>query len=368
MPGRRITGTLVAGLVLAASGIAWAGQPPPASASGSGVSGSRAGGSGAAGARARPAALHVAGTAVVLPHATLTSAFTQAPDGAVYYSAGRRIYLAGTPAAKVVARGTVLALGATAAGLFAAVGQTVTEYRRTTGATVAAWTLRASYRKVAWAGLYPAGSRVWAITDDNCDTCGLEYGNVYWFSTSAAAVHRVSAGTAYPDFAAATRSGLYYQASTSAGSYLVRARPGAARRAANSYLFGPPAVSGRTVALLLHHFGKHAGQYLYGYRAGSLQRIFTRHVPASERDIAGTGAGLLALLAACASYSCPTAKVSLLAAASGATISTVAVPDALSLLTGPSAVVLTYSGGTFRMERLATSRRQAPVRWRHSAR
>ena len=155
MPGRRITGTLVAGLVLAASGIAWAGQPPPASASGSG----------AAGARALPAALHVAGTAVMLPHATLTSAFTQAPDGAVYYSAGRRIYLAGTPAAKVVARGTVLALGATAAGLLAAVGKTVTEYRRTTGATVAAWTLRASYRKVAWAGLYPAGSRVWAITD-----------------------------------------------------------------------------------------------------------------------------------------------------------------------------------------------------------
>jgi hypothetical protein len=349
MPGRRITGTLVAGLVLAASGIAWAGQPPPASASGSGASGS-----GAAGARALPAALHVAGTAVVLPHATLTSAFTQAPDGAVYYSAGRRIYLAGTPAAKVVARGTVLALGATAAGLFAAVGKTVTEYRRTSGATVAAWTLRASYRKLAWAGLYPAGSRVWAITDDNCDTCGLEYGNVYWFSTSAAVVHRVGTGTAYPDFAAATRSGLYYQASTSAGSYLVRARPdGAARRAANSYLFGPLAVSGRTVALLLHHFGKHAGQYLYGYRATSLQRIFTRHVPGSERDIAGTSAGLVALLAGCASYSCPTAKVSLLAAASGATISTVAVPDALSLLAGPSAVVLTYSGGTFRMERLA---------------
>ncbi len=340
MPGRKITGTLVAGLVLAASGIAWAGQPPSASASRG---------------TTRPAALHVAGAAVVLPHATLTSAFTQAPDGAVYYSAGRRIYLAGAPGAKVVARGTVLALGATTAGLFAAVGKTVTEYRRTTGAKMAAWTLPASYRKVAWAGLYPAGSRVWAITDDNCDTCGLEYGNVYWFSTSAAVVHRVSTQTAYPDFAAATRSGLYYQASTSAGSFLVLARPdGAARRTANSYLFGPLAVSGRTVALLLHHFGKHSGQYLYGYLSTSLERIFTRHVPGSERDIAGTGAGLLALLASCASYSCPTAKVSQLAAATGATISTVAVPDALSLLAGPSAVVLTYAAGTFRLERLAT--------------
>ncbi len=310
----------------------------------------------AQGGLARPAVLHRAHPPVTLTHASLTSAFAEAPNGAVYYSAGARVYLAGgaaTPA--VVASGTVLALAANSTAVFADVGKTVTEYRRSTGAKVAAWRLVSSYRRVVWAGLYAVGSRVWAITDDNCDTCGLQYGNVYWFSAGAATVHRVSTGTAYPDFAAASPAGFYYQASVAAKGYLVRATPaGGTIRAANSYLFGPLALAGGKAELLLYHSGKHSGVYLNGYRHTSLQQVFTRRVSSSARQIAGTGIGLLLLSAPCNSYSCPTAKVSLLSTTTGATTSTLPVPDALSVLAGPAAAVLTYNGTTMSLLRLAS--------------
>lgn len=301
-----------------------------------------------------PASLHRVGLPVTLKFASLTSAFAEAPNGAVYYSAGPRVYLGGQSAPAVIASGKVLALAVNATTVFADVGRTVTAYRRSNGTKLASWLLASAYRRVAWAGLYSVGSRVWAMTDDNCDTCGLEYGNVYWFSAAAAAVHRVSTGTAYPDFAAASPAGLYYQANAGAKGYLVRATPGGGSiRAANTYLFGPLALAGGKVEMLLYHSGKHSGVYLYGYRHTGLQHVFTRRVSPSGRQIAGTGIGLLLLSAPCNSYSCPTAKVSLLSTVTGATLSTLSVPDGLTVLAGPSPVVLTYTGTTLRMQRLA---------------
>ena len=68
---------------------------------------------------------------------------------------------------------------------------------------------------------------------------------------------------------------------------------------------------------------------------------------------AGTGAGLLVLSAPCQNQVCASATVSQLSTATGATISTLRVPYAVTLVTGPSAAVITARGDKFYLERLA---------------
>jgi hypothetical protein len=311
-------------------------------------------------AQAAGRALHTTGTVYLSTGSnSISYDFTEAPDGAVYYSRGSKVYVVqGTsaPALVVQAGGTVLALAANSSELFVDVGRTVTAYRLPGGAKGPHWTLSSPFA-ITSAGLYAVGSTIWAWTDWATDESGLEYANVSRFTASLATVRGVSAGVAYPMYLAADSSGLYYQAVRGNGTngYLVRVTPsGSSLRLTDTNIDGPLALAGGRVELLvLHDSSGKVNLYLDSYDATSLAHVFSRPVPGDDLDIAGTGAGLLVLAASCKSLSCSSATVSQLSTATGAAASTLTVPYGLDLVAGPSAVVITYRNGKYYLVRLA---------------
>jgi hypothetical protein len=311
-------------------------------------------------AQAATAGLHATGTVYLSQGSnSLSRDFTEAPNGAVYYSRGSSVYVVnGTsaPALVVRAQGKVLALAANSSELFADVGKTVTAYRLPGGARVRHWTLSSPFA-VTSAGLYAVGSVVWAWTDWNTDASGFEYANVSRFSVSSATVHQVSAGIAYPMYLAANAAGLYYQAIRSNGTngYLVHVTPsGTSRRATDTNISGPIALAGGRVDLLVPHYtSSQTSYYIDSYNATSLARAFSRHVSSADVDLAGTGAGLLVLAASCQTGVCSSAAVSQLSTATGAATFTVSVPYAVDLVAGSSAAAISYKSGKYYLVRLA---------------
>ena len=311
-------------------------------------------------AAAAAGALHAAGTVYLgKGSSAFNYDFAESPSGAVFYSSGAKVYVVkGTsaPVQVVQAGGNVLALAANSSELFVDVGATVTAYRLPGGIAVQQWRLSSPF-PVTSAGLYAVGSMVWAWTDWATDESGLEYANVSRFTTSSATVHLVSVGIAYPADVAADASGLYYQAIRNDGSngYVVHVTPsGTSRRVTDINIDGPLALAGGRVDLLVPHYSNGpVDTYLDSYNATSLAHVFSRRVSEDDRDIAGTGAGLLVLAAPCQGSVCSSATVSQLSTATGATISTLTVPDAVTLVAGSSAVVITYRSGKFYLERLA---------------
>jgi hypothetical protein len=323
-----------ASLAVLACAVVW---PPSADASLS-----------AAGA-AKPASLSIAGE-VVLTGASATSAYGETPGGAVYYSAGRAVYVvSGTmaPVPVVHASGRVLAIAANSADVFVDVNRTVTAYRRSDGATVGHWTLPGRTKRTS-AGLYVVGSRLWAWTDWSTDKSGFEYASVYRITTSSALVHRVSANNAYPLDAAANAEGFYYEAVRGNGTngYLVRVTPrGTVHTVTDTHLSGPLALAGGRVDVLAERYNRGAGLYLDSYRESTLAHVKSRRVSAAYFGIAATRAGLLAVRTL--------SLVSRLNATTGAVLTTISVPGASMLLAGPAAAVIAVSGGSISLVRLA---------------
>jgi hypothetical protein len=293
--------------------------------------------------------LHVTGT-VSLGRVSNAFAiqFSEAPDGDVYYGRGSVVYVVRgdhAPVAVLHAAGPVLAVAANASDLFVEVKATVTAYRLSNGRMLRSWSLPSPF-PVTSAGLYAVGGTVWAWTDWSTDASGFEYANVDRFSPSSGTVHRVSAGMAFPEEMGADAAGLYYQGVNlkSAKNELIHVTPSGSVRSRTVPDLGVPlALAGGNIELLAvdEATGK---SYLDGYSGAMLAAVFSAKVPSGATDIAGTGAGLLMLVGA---------KVSVVSTTSGHAGRTLTVPNAGMLVPGPSAVVITASGGRAHLVRLA---------------
>jgi hypothetical protein len=302
----------------------------------------------AAPAGAASAGLHVTGKVDL---GRLGSGFnyvlTEAPDGNVYYSGGSVVYLVKgdhAPVAALRASAPVLAIAANSSDLFVDVGNKVSAYALSNGRRLGTWTLP-SIARVTSAGLYTAGTTVWAFTDWATDQSGFEYANVDRFSLSSPAVHHVTVNNAYPADMAADSAGLYYEGIAGTGSYLFRALPsGSPRRHADVNIDAPLALAAGSVYLLAIHEDQGGNTYLDAFRGSTLGSVFSKRVSSSDTDIAGTGIGLLLLGAG---------KVSLLDTSNGQAASVLSVPGAVSLVPGPSAAVVTLRHSTTYLVRLA---------------
>ncbi len=296
---------------------------------------------------ARPAALHQTGrVALGTTSDIFKNAFTESPDGKLFYSRGSVVYVVtGTakPAVALHARGQVMALAANGSGLFVLTGLRVTEYSRSNGAAVRHWTLSSPVTPITAAGLLSVGTTLWAWTDWATDSSGFEYANLSRIVTTSSAVHVVDK-KAYPADMAANASGLYYQDVRGVADInsLVHVTPaGVVHARSLTNVDAPAALWAGRLDLLSFHGGH---QNLDSYNPATLARASSAHVSSDDRNIAGTSIGLLVLSEPCSGVACASATVSELST-SGLTTGAVSVPDAAMLLPGPGAAVIEDAGG-----------------------
>lgn len=299
-------------------------------------------------APAAPAALHVTGTVNLgAVSSKFTYQFSEAPNGTVYYFKGRVVYaVAGTkpPVTVLHAGSAVLAVAASKTEFFVQTGRTVRSYRVSSRHFVRKWTLPKSLAPLTSAGLYAVGGTLWSWTDWATDTSGFEFASVSRFSTSSATVHKVSSNIAYPADMSANPAGLYYEATAGSKSYLIHVSPsGHVTRRADKNIDAPLTLAAGRVFLLATHFpsGK---QYLDAFSGATLHSIFSKQKPAQAYDIAGTGTGLLML---------QPGKISRLSTGTSAVTGSLSLAHLVTLVPGPSAAVITFSGGAAHLLRLA---------------
>src|SRR5277367_97085 len=168
----------------------------------------------AGGAQAATATPALHGTRIALgPTSGLYgNAFTEAPNGTVFFSRGSVVYAVEGNRAPVIALHagrTVLALGANDSDLFVETGLLVTEYSRASGGQVRHWTLTSLFGPVTSAGLDVVGDTVWAWTDWATDGSGFQYAQVDRIHPSSSAVHVVDKD-AFPGDMSADGAGLYF--------------------------------------------------------------------------------------------------------------------------------------------------------------
>lgn len=153
--------------------------------------------------------------------------FTEAPNGAVFFSRGSVVYVVDgnkAPAIALRAGHLVLALAANSSDLFVETGLRVTEYRRSDGAQVRHWILTSPVTPVTSAGLYAVGGTAWSWTDWATDESGFEYAKVSRIHTSSSAVHVVDT-FAFPADMSADSAGLYFETEHGVNGYLGHANP-----------------------------------------------------------------------------------------------------------------------------------------------
>jgi hypothetical protein len=267
------------------------------------------------------------------------NAFTEAPNGTVFFSRGSVVYAVEGNRAPVIALHagrTVLALGATDADLFVGTGLLVTEYSRANGSQVRHWTLT-SPATVTSAGLDVVGGTVWAWTDWATDGSGFQYAQVDRIHPSSSAVHVVDKD-AFPADMSADGAGLYFETVHGVTDDLARANPTtSAVQYRQAPVDAPLALAGGRVDLLA--FGTNAVDVL-SYNASTLALVSSKRVPETDDSIVGTGLGLLVLARR------STATVGVLNVATGGTSRALLTPGAYQLLNGPAVIEATGLHGT----------------------
>jgi hypothetical protein len=295
---------------------------------------------GAPAAPAAPATPALHGTRIALGSTSTLygNAFTEAPNGAVFFSRGAVVYVVEGNHAPVIAlhaAGPVHALAASDADLFVETGLRVTEYSRATGGQVRHWTLTSLAAPVTSAGLYVVGGTVWAWTDWATDGSGFEYAQVDRMHTTSSAVHVVNKD-AFPGDMSADGAGLYFETVHGVTDDLAHANPTtSAVQYRKAPVDAPLALAGGRVDLLA--FGSSTADVL-SYNAGTLALVSSRRVPAKDDSIAGTGLGLLVLAQPCRGFPCSSATVGRLNVATGGTSGALTTPGAYQLLNGPAVI------------------------------
>jgi hypothetical protein len=268
------------------------------------------------------------------------NAFTEAPNGTVFFSRGAVVYAVEgnhAPGIALHAGASVLALAASDADLFVQTGLRVTEYSRANGRPVTHWTLSSPVSPVTSAGLYVVGSTVWAWTDWATDGSGFQYAQVDRMHLSSSAVHVVDK-SAFPGDMSADAAGLYFETVRGVTDDLARANPTtSAVQYRQAPVDAPLALAGGRVDLLA--FGTNTADVL-SYNASTLALVSSRRVPEKDAAIDGTGLGLLVLAPGAS------ATVGVLNVGTGGTSPTLSTPGAYQLLNGPAVIEATDVHGT----------------------
>ncbi len=295
-------------------------------------------------AQAVPATLHVS-TAIGLGRLgnSFTYQFTEDPKGNVFYFRGSAVYevkiTASKPNTALRVRGRVLAVAASSSDLFVDVGRTVTEYKRSNHHRVRSWTLARQPATPTSAGIFVAGSTVWAWTDWATDESGFQYASVSRFTTGSSLVHKVASNNVYPGDMGADSTGLYFEAVSKKGaSYIAHATPsGAIRRRNDANVDAPLAVYGGDVYLLAINETSDK-TFLDSFTEPNLGVNFSAQESSRYNDMTATALGVVVLGGG---------KVSLVLTSfdKGQIAESAGIRHGVALLSGPESGVITASGG-----------------------
>lgn len=281
--------------------------------------------------------------------------FAEAPDGTVFYSRSRVVYVVtGSKAPKVAvhASGNVVALAANSKDLFVQTGLTITEYTRSHGSSVRHWTVTSPVTPITIAGLLSAGNTLWSWTDWGTDSSGFEFARLSRINVTSPAVHIVDKQV-FPADMAAGSTGLFFQdvRGSSNSGFLVHATAGGATHARKGQVDWPLTLAGSKLYELAFHTNGH--QFLDRFSTTSLARVSSVRVSDTDRAIASTTLGLIVFAQNCAKLACPSAAVSKLAS-NGSTSGKLTVPFGFELLTGPSAAVVEFTHGHMFLARIGS--------------
>ncbi len=296
----------------------------------------------AAARAARPAGpqLHVAHRTLVAKGKNADDLlFAEGSNGAVFFARGKTATaVLANGHERVAARSgdTIHAMAATATDLFVQAGLTVTEYSIPGARAVRHWTLTSAVTPITQAGLFVEGKTLWAWTDWENDSSGLEYAQVSRMSTTSSTVHVVTK-RAYPFDLAADQAGLFFEsiAANDSTQYLDRAAPsGGVKSRAFTAPQAQLALDGNRVVLL--DFGSSTD--VDTYSTTTLARESSKKVPTTFEEIADTTSGLLVLARTC--NSCAGSVLSVLNPATAGTSGTVSLPGFAYLFPGPQPAVI----------------------------
>ncbi len=276
------------------------------------------------------------------------NAFTEAPDGAVFFANGNVVSVVdgnSAPAVALHASGKVLALAANAKDLFAEVGLTITEYSRSHGSAVRHWTVTSPFTPITAAGLILVGSTLWSWTDWSTDGSGFEFARLSRINITSSAVHIVDKA-AYPAEMAANSGGLFYEDARGGGDsgFLVHVTPGGTTRAHQGQVEVPLILAGsKLYELAFRSNSDHP--FLDGISTRTLARISSVQLPKNDVAIAGSSAGLLAVAASCKALTCANSTISKLAG-NGKSSGKLSVPFEFEFVGGgQGAAVVEYTKG-----------------------
>jgi hypothetical protein len=295
-------------------------------------------------AAARGPALHAGpGISLGTTSNAFAQSFTEAPDGALYFSHGSVVSVVkgnAAPKTAVHAAHAVQALAATSSDLFVETGLTVTEYQRSNDNPVRHFTLSSPVTPITSAGLIAGtGNTLWSWTDWATDSSGFEFATVSRINTSSSSVHVISKfGFPSPDGYAADSNGLYFQSNPQSGTYLNEATPGGVLHSKKlAAAQGVPlALVGGRLELLV--FGNHLTISTF---SSSLAAVSSKQVFKGDDTIASASFGLAVLSQSGSSFT-----VSKLNPATGAASGGVHVTNAAILLSGPDADVIEVAHGS----------------------
>jgi hypothetical protein len=282
----------------------------------------------------------------------------EAGDGTFYFARNSTVDAvrgAVAPQEVLHATGKVLALAATAADLYVQTGLTVGDYSLPGGALRRSWALPperfAPHSPPTSAGLLAAGGVVWSWTDWSTDFSGFEYANVQ--ELSAVGPPRPITDDAYPSDMAADATGLYYEETVGADSYLVHVTANGAKTLSrpSQVMDAPMAIAPGSV--LLFGVKEPSGDpYLFRFSPTSLAALGSVRLGSEILFAVETSAGLLTI--GCNPARCASNAVGLLDPLTAAVSGSVVVPGLVALVKGSAPAALAEVGGHGYLVRLGT--------------
>jgi hypothetical protein len=280
---------------------------------------------------------------------------TQGPNGDIYFAEDKTVKIVkglASPATFLHASALIIALDATTSSLFVETQTSISEYALPSGSFAGSWNLPSGIApsRLMEGGISVVGSHLWTWTDWETDESGYEYSSVTEFNTSTWSSTVIAKNSADPTDDAASSLGYFYLNR----DRFVRGEPSGKqlRSAVTADASDAPVATWGATAWIVATREPSGTDFLDTYNATTMVRTNTAHLAHETWGILGTSGGLLAITTASSSTNPALEYVVSLNDHTGSATDLVKVPNAVTLLAGPTVAVVVQRGADIYIDRL----------------